>query len=134
MPDPSRETTCESNDNRRVECSMDTSGRVRMVRRLSNAPCIEGSTWGTRRGAVWVSNGCRAVFRSDGGGYVGGGSRPPDAAVRGCNAVEDWYGTLVRATVMRPGYWELILQYTDGQYVCEVDGSGRVGRFEKLRR
>ena len=58
------EVTCESNDNRRKECSIDTRGGVRIIRQLSNTACIEGRTWGASRNSVWVDDGCRAVFAS----------------------------------------------------------------------
>ena len=62
---------CESNDGRNRMCPMDTRGGVQLVRQLSNAACIEGRNWGTNRSGVWVTDGCRAEFRS-GGRYYGG--------------------------------------------------------------
>ena len=38
---------CESSDGRSRECPIDSYGRVRLVRQLSGAPCIEGQTWGS---------------------------------------------------------------------------------------
>ena len=63
---------CESNDGRNRTCPMDTRGGVQLVRKLSNAACIEGRSWGSNRGGVWVTDGCRAEFRSGGGQYGGG--------------------------------------------------------------
>lgn len=62
---------CESNGGRSRACAMDTRGGVQLVRQLSNAACIEGRNWGSNRGGVWVTEGCRAEFRSGGrnGGY-----------------------------------------------------------------
>jgi hypothetical protein len=54
--------TCESKDNRQVECAMNTRGDVRVVRQLSKTACVEGRTWGLSRHSVWVKDGCRAVF------------------------------------------------------------------------
>lgn len=52
---------CESVNNRIRNCP--TGGRdARMVRQMSDSPCVEGRTWGTDRNGVWVSNGCRAEF------------------------------------------------------------------------
>ncbi len=62
---------CESEDGRNRTCPMDTRGGVQLVRKLSNAACIEGRNWGANRGGVWVTNGCRGDFRG-GGGYSGG--------------------------------------------------------------
>ena len=63
---------CESTDNRTRQCAIDTRGGVQLVRQLSDTRCVQGSNWGTNRGGVWVSNGCRAEFASGrGGGYPG---------------------------------------------------------------
>jgi hypothetical protein len=62
---------CESNDGRTRECPTG-GGRVMLQKQLSNAPCIEGRTWGTGRNGVWVSQGCRADFRVAGNGWGGG--------------------------------------------------------------
>jgi hypothetical protein len=60
-----RQVTCESEDHRRVECRIDTRQRVRLVRKISDAACRSGRSWGTARNVVWVSEGCRAVFSSN---------------------------------------------------------------------
>lgn len=57
---------CESNDGRNRTCPMDTRGGVQLVRKLSKAGCIEGRNWGYNRSGVWVTDGCRADFRSGG--------------------------------------------------------------------
>lgn len=63
---------CESNDGRTRQCAINSYGRVELVRQLSKAACIEGRTWGSSRGGVWVSQGCRAEFAAGRGGYYGG--------------------------------------------------------------
>lgn len=55
---------CESNDGRYRQCALPGRGRVRLVRQLSRSACIEGRTWGYARSGIWVSQGCRAEFRS----------------------------------------------------------------------
>lgn len=55
---------CESNDGRTRECAANTRGGVQLVRQLSKAACVQGRTWGYGRNGVWVSQGCRAEFRS----------------------------------------------------------------------
>ncbi len=55
---------CESNDSRPRECAANTRAGVQLVRQLSRAACIEGRTWGYGRNGIWVSDGCRAEFRS----------------------------------------------------------------------
>ncbi len=55
---------CESRDNRSRTCAI-PSGRnsdIRLLRQLSDTPCIENKTWGRSRAGVWVTRGCRAEF------------------------------------------------------------------------
>lgn len=61
---------CESDDGRARHCGMDTSRGAQLVRQLSNAACVRGSSWGVDRGGVWVDHGCRAEFAA--GGYDNG--------------------------------------------------------------
>jgi hypothetical protein len=64
---------CESRDNRTTRCG--NGRRAEFVRQLSNSPCIRGQTWGSDSRGVWVSGGCRALFRTGYGnsGYGNGG-------------------------------------------------------------
>ena len=53
---------CES---REYQYNLCQTGRLRgaqLVRQLSEAPCIEGQTWGVSRDGIWVDRGCRADF------------------------------------------------------------------------
>jgi hypothetical protein len=61
--------TCESSNGRERYCAIDTRGGVVLTTQLSSSGCYQGETWGYDRRGVWVSGGCRAVFRS--GGYNG---------------------------------------------------------------
>jgi Protein of unknown function (DUF3011)/Ricin-type beta-trefoil lectin domain len=63
--------TCSSDDGRRVHCATDTRGGVRLVRRMSDASCQEGSSWGYDSRSIWVDRGCRAEFEASGGGWGG---------------------------------------------------------------
>lgn len=63
---------CESDDERTRHCSADTRGGVRIARRLSDAPCTQGRSWGYDDRGIWVSRGCRAEFLVG----AGGGHRP----------------------------------------------------------
>ena len=64
---------------------MQINGKVRLVRRESHAACTRGMTWGTLGNeAIWVSDGCRAIFEIQGGrpmtgrsNYDGAGMAPP---------------------------------------------------------
>jgi hypothetical protein len=60
---------CESNDGRTRRCTLNSRGRAYLVRQLSRAACVEGRTWGSDYGSVWVSQGCRAEFAVRGGGW-----------------------------------------------------------------
>jgi hypothetical protein len=62
---------CESRSGRTERCST-SGGYAQLVRQLSNSPCIRGQSWGNDSRGVWVTDGCRAVFRLDdryGNGY-----------------------------------------------------------------
>jgi len=69
---------CESQDRRTRHCNMDTRGGVRLTRRLSDASCVQGRSWGYDSRGVWVTNGCRAEFATGGGYRPGYGNRPGD--------------------------------------------------------
>jgi hypothetical protein len=64
---------CESSDNRYRECVTSFRGRAVLTRKLSDARCTEGETWGQRNGAIWVDRGCRAEFIEGNGGWNPGG-------------------------------------------------------------
>ena len=69
--------SCNSNDGRLNRCPINgRGGRVQLVRQVSRAACVEGRTWGSDRGSIWVSQGCRAEFavgRGNGGGWNNSG-------------------------------------------------------------
>ena len=54
---------CESNNNARNYCPVDTRGGVRLSRQISGSACTQGSTWGYDNRGVWVDNGCRGEFQ-----------------------------------------------------------------------
>lgn len=53
---------CESRNNNRNFCRVDTENSVSLRRQLSNAPCTRNRTWGFDRNGIWVDRGCRADF------------------------------------------------------------------------
>ncbi|MBC8063204.1 MAG: DUF3011 domain-containing protein [Chlorobia bacterium] len=57
-----KKITIESNNGNRVYKRVDFQGRVRMVKQLSDKPCIQGRTWGSDSNGIWVDDGCRATF------------------------------------------------------------------------
>ncbi|HKR66543.1 MAG TPA: DUF3011 domain-containing protein [Thermoanaerobaculia bacterium] len=53
---------CESANGKYHECRVSGVGRIVLNQQLSDTACVEGKTWGTRNGMVWVSGGCRGEF------------------------------------------------------------------------
>jgi len=53
---------CESQNQKLTECRIEEGSAVRLVRQLSDARCVQGESWGTRRATLWVDRGCRAEF------------------------------------------------------------------------
>lgn len=78
---------CESNDGDYRRCRLPGPGRVRLVRQLSRAACIEGRSWGADRGRLWVSDGCRGDF-SVAYGHGSWGDQPREFR---CESVREHY-------------------------------------------
>ncbi len=59
-----RTITCESRGGPLQNCRVFNLNEqsVRMERQLSDAPCVNGQTWGTMPDMIWVESGCRATF------------------------------------------------------------------------
>jgi Protein of unknown function (DUF3011) len=88
------ELICTSVNNRYRECPAPFRGRAVVTYQISQTPCIEGSTWGQKAGAVWVNGGCRARFGMVvGGGNAGGPVGPgPHAGTRlTCQSIRGGY-------------------------------------------
>ncbi|MFO1430252.1 MAG: DUF3011 domain-containing protein [Candidatus Competibacteraceae bacterium] len=84
----SERITCESRNNRYNHCRIDTDNRVKLKRQISDAPCIEGRTWGYDKKGVWVDQGCRAEFKvGKGDDNSGGGIGGLGAATAGAGAL-----------------------------------------------
>jgi hypothetical protein len=113
------EFNCSSGGSKYAECPMPIKGRAELVKRRSDAPCVEGRSWGQRGDRVWVDKGCRARFtvvRTGGPGHRPGhddgpGRNPPppagrpgtpnkvtsaDQARRACSAEVQRHGYTVR--------------------------------------
>ncbi len=54
--------TCRSDRYKPSYCRFHRWGRVRLERRLSDAPCRQYDTWGVDGGGIWVDHGCAATF------------------------------------------------------------------------
>ena len=60
---PRKVIRCESRDGRQRFCRVPGGLReANIERRISNAGCDYGYSWGFRRDGVWVDRGCRADF------------------------------------------------------------------------
>ncbi|HVG24534.1 MAG TPA: DUF3011 domain-containing protein [Thermoanaerobaculia bacterium] len=57
-----RSVVCESKNNGRFTCPVDTSYGVQLVRQISENGCVRGNDWGYDENGIWVHHGCRAEF------------------------------------------------------------------------
>ncbi len=125
---------CASVDMKYRECQLPVKGRAVLVKRLSDARCVEGQSWGQRGDRVWVANGCRAKFEVTRTGGGGG------ANVVDCNSDGNRY----RECAIGPGYFgRLLRDNSNGR--CRENSTwgtrngviwvtnGCRGRFEKVR-
>jgi hypothetical protein len=62
--------TCSSQLGQRIQCAVDTSKGVALIRSRGSAPCLFGDTWGFDAAGIWVSDGCSGVFLVGGVGQV----------------------------------------------------------------
>ncbi|MEX2517753.1 MAG: hypothetical protein WD969_00305 [Paracoccaceae bacterium] len=85
--------------------------------------------FGPKRNFTWVRT--REQMK-DNREAVSAEGEPSSAQVRACNAVEDRIGEVVDTAALKPGAYEIILRYDDGEYVCNVDSENNVSYFEKL--
>ena len=74
---------CASPDYKYRECQLPVKGRARLVKKKSDASCVEGQDWGQRNDRLWVDHGCRGDFQVvRHGGSTGTGE--PVVAERAC--------------------------------------------------
>jgi len=101
------------------ECRTPFRDRARLIRQTSRSACIEGRTWGSRFGLVWVTNGCAGDFAPR---AVGGGV----AYTVTCGSVDDQF----RACAWRPqyGFPQLIEQISRSPCV-----EGRSWGYDRVR-
>ena len=70
-PEPGWDTrfnvSCGSKDYEYHFCAVDLggAGRVSVARQISGTACVEGRSWGSNRGGIWVDKGCAAEFTVD---------------------------------------------------------------------
>jgi hypothetical protein len=128
------EFTCASSDHRYRECQLPVDGRARLVKQKSDAPCVEGRSWGQRGDRVWVNSGCRGQFEVVRGGGGGGTGQQVD-----CRSQNNRY----QECALRSGYGARLLRDYSGR--CRKDSTwgtrpgvlwvtnGCQGRFELVR-
>jgi hypothetical protein len=75
QPGASETIRCESTNNRPRTCNTPWNGQSRLIRQISGSGCVEGNTWQSRAGVVYVSGGCRGEFAPEYGGGPGGGEQ-----------------------------------------------------------
>ena len=95
------EFNCASVESKYRECQLPVDGRARLIKQKSDAPCIEGRTWGQRGDRVWVDDGCRAKFAVTRGGGVGGAGsyvdcRSEQQRYQECTISRGYVGRLTR--------------------------------------
>lgn len=138
---------CESDGNRYRECPIGPGYFGRLVHDNSGGRCRQGSTWGTRNGVIWVTNGCRGVFEKQrgnsgsgggsggSGGSVGGGigGSSASAARQACESQARSEGFNLRETAQprqTPYGWEVMMQARkngkDRTLLCRYDRYGSV--------
>ena len=57
-----RSVICESQNNGKNRCPVDTSYGVQLARQISSNDCTRGNDWGFDENGIWVDHGCRAEF------------------------------------------------------------------------
>ncbi|MHC9085523.1 DUF3011 domain-containing protein [Luteimonas sp. RIT-PG2_3] len=133
------EVSCEAAIRRQAECAMDTRGDVQLVRQLGRARCVQNENWGLYRHAVWVKDGCHAVFRNLSRDSASVGRRS-SSAVEGsvlldaCDTRANADGRLVTRVPVNDDVTELIVDYPEGRFLCMVRNDGLVQSLTRLRK
>lgn len=132
------EFNCASVEGKYRECQLPVDGRARLIKQKSDAPCIQGQTWGQRGDRVWVNNGCRARFEVSVGGGGSGGSgtgqyvdcRSDQQRYRECTVARGYVGRLINddsgGKCRNAGAWGTRDGLVWVNYGCK-------GRFELVR-
>lgn len=82
-----RSVICSSVRDRYAQCATPFRGRAKLVENISKTRCVENQNWGSRKGMVWVDNGCRGRF-SEGRGWG-----PEGGYSVTCSSTDGRYGT-----------------------------------------
>lgn len=109
---------CGSVDMRPARCPVPWRRAV-LVRQTSQSACVEGRTWGMRRGAIWVDRGCSGIFAEAGRHHGGPGPGPGPGAW----APGPGWDTTIRVRCASQGF---------NYNMCQVDtGRGSDVRIER---
>lgn len=92
VPPPIATIHCDSNGNAARRCPTPWRGPSRLVRQVSNSPCIEHRSWSSEDGLVSVWNGCRAEFAAALGPVPGASIRCESTDGRGRTCRTPWQG------------------------------------------
>jgi hypothetical protein len=113
-----QDVTCQSWNFREASCPTPGASRVQLLRVIAG-DCVEGRTWIHDGRMIRVRGGCRAVFRTNAGGWGAGGFDP------GWNGNNNGPGFADRTRIVRCESWN----YRDQR--CDVPG--RIGGARVLR-
>jgi hypothetical protein len=130
------EFNCASVEGKYRECQLPVDGRARLIKQKSDAPCVQGQSWGQRGDRVWVDNGCRAKFEVSVGGAGGAGTgqyidcRSEQQRYRECALPRGYVGKLISddsgGKCRNAGAWGTRDGLVWVNYGCK-------GRFETVR-
>jgi hypothetical protein len=140
---------CNSDGGRYRECSIGSGYFGRLLRDNSNGRCRQNSTWGTRNGVIWVTEGCRGRFErvrgNSGGnnnnnGWGGSGGSSPARAEQACvNEVQRRGARVLQQTIpgaMSGGYrMQLRVRMSSGEQrtlVCTYSTQTQQVRLDPL--
>jgi hypothetical protein len=69
MPGPGRQLACNSQNYQQQFCASGRRiNRAWLVEQRSQAPCVQGRSWGFQETGIWVTAGCSGLFAFEGGG------------------------------------------------------------------
>jgi hypothetical protein len=98
---------CSSEGGRYRECTIGAGYFGRLLRDASNGRCRENSTWGTRNGVIWVTDGCRGRFEKVRG--HGGGN---DRSLFDCRSTDGRYH---ECSIGRGNSVRIVREYSSGR-------------------
>lgn len=104
---------CESKGKILHYCDVETAAGVRLVKQVSDTPCIKGRTWGYGEHGVWVDKGCRGEFVS-GAGDDEDPRRDPQGVVRCESEEQKWRRCNTEVTRQPP---ELLRRISDARCI-----------------